>query len=96
MGIEYKFHVNSFDTQKLDDVLRRGPFFSDYDPDCRLYNFRNASNTDPAVMPDLVAAIESDGLYVCDNGGSDLAERVLNYLKASLEGELGQLRIEEI
>jgi hypothetical protein len=33
---------------------------------------------------------------MCDNGGSDLAERVINYLKAFLEGELGQLRIEEI
>jgi hypothetical protein len=82
--------------KKLDDILRRVPFFSDYDPDYRLYNFRLASNTDPAVMPNLVAAIERDGLYACDNGGSDLAERVITHLKASLEGELGQLRIEEI
>jgi hypothetical protein len=96
MGIEYKFHVDSFDRQKFDNILRRGPFFSDYDPEYRLYNFRMASNTDSAVMPNLVAAIESDGLYVCDNGGSNLTEQVINYLKASLEGELGQLRIEEI
>jgi hypothetical protein len=96
MGIEYKFYVNNFDAQKLDDILRRGPFFSDYDTDFRLYNFRMASNTDPVVMPNLVVAIEPDGLYVCDNGGSDSAERVINYLKAFLEGELGQLRIEEI
>jgi hypothetical protein len=96
MDVEYKFHLNSFDKQKLNDILRRGPFFSDYDPDYRLYNFRLASNTDPVVMPNLVAAIEPDGLYVCDNGGSDLADRVINYLEAFLEGELGQLRIEEI
>jgi hypothetical protein len=90
MGIEYKFYVNNFDTRKLDDILRRGPYFSDYDPDYRLYNFRMTSNTDPVVMPNLVAAIEPDGLYVCDNGGSNIAGRVINHLKASLEGELGQ------
>lgn len=96
MGVECKFYVNNFDTQKLDDILRRGPDFYDYDPDHRLYNFRMASNTDPVVMPDLMVAIEPDGLYVCNNGGSDLAERVINHLKTLLEGELGQLRIEEI
>lgn len=80
MGIEYKIRFFNKDARKLDAMLRQAPFFSDYDANFKLYNYRHDPDKDLDVMPDAHAAIEADGIYFCDNCGK-ISSIVLEHLK---------------
>ncbi|MBL8733966.1 MAG: hypothetical protein JNN13_16460 [Planctomycetes bacterium] len=69
MGYEYMlvFEAAPPEAEEADRVLRSVAGFEAFDPKFDLYHFRRTS-TDP--MPDAQAAIESAGIYVCDNGGA--------------------------
>lgn len=96
MGIEYKLRVETSDEQTFDGILRQGPFFANFDAQYGFYNFRHPSNTHSTQMPDLVAAIECDGIYICDKGSKQVAEEVMVFLKASLERMFGPVSLEEL
>ena len=96
MGIELKLRLTNSDPQRLDAILRQGPFFSDYDSEYQMYNFRGDAESEPGKMPDVSAAVEADGLYVCENASSDIVEEVTAYLKRSVEAAFGYLDIEEL
>jgi hypothetical protein len=68
MGIEYRLTFTGI-PDELDRDLRSMQFFSHFDPQYGLYNYR----CEPAVrsgIPTAWVRIEPDGLYLCDNGGS--------------------------
>lgn len=95
MGIEYKIKFSVDTDENVDEMLRHTPFFSNYDQNYNLYNYRDDFNTNPFVMPDAHAAIESDGIYFCDNCGK-ISRLVFEHLKRTASQKYGIIEIVEL
>ena len=99
MGKEYllRFTFQNHARPALDTLLRETPYFSDYDSDYHLYNFRTQPPLELPQMPDLYAAIEHEGLYVCEFGeDAAVVETVINYLEAALRTQFGEVTLEDL
>ena len=96
MGIEYRLQAKSASPLRLDALLRSGPFFTDFNAEYSIYNFRLKPTDHRNEMPDIAASVELDGLYLCAYGRSDVAKEVIEFLKTSLENEFGEASIEEL
>lgn len=68
MGIEYRIRFQPRHVE-LDRQLRALRCFMRFDPQDRLY-FLNVGAVVSTEMPNAWVAIEPDGLYLCDNGGT--------------------------
>ena len=78
MGYEYKLDFEVRDPNGVEVCLRRVAGFEVFDSTHGLYTFRRLST---GAMPDAHAAIEKDGVYLCDNGG---ARAIVDDIRASL------------
>jgi hypothetical protein len=100
MGIEYEIHFHYDDPQQLDTLLRQAPYFSDSNEDYRLYNYRDPHNPPTSELndvPDVHAAIEPYGIYLCDNGGArEVARQVLEYVQRTAEQTFGNVQTTEL
>jgi hypothetical protein len=67
MGYEYMLDFEVVERSEADRVLRSVAGFETFDPKLELYYFRR---TAAGAMPDAKAAIQTAGIYVCDNGGA--------------------------
>ncbi len=95
MGVEYKIGFLVEDAQSLDAMLRQAPFFSDYDENFKLYNYREDLSKDLFVMPDAHAAIEADGIYFCGNCGK-ISSVILEHLKRAASQRYGSTVVVEL
>ena len=91
MGIEYKLSFSSSDIQKIQRLLTLISSFSQFDPNAEIYEFRRSDNL--GKMPNVFVKIESDGLYLCNNGGG---EKLLEDLVQKIESEFGSCELEEL
>ncbi len=80
MGFEFKIRLSKLDPDQAGQVLRAAPFYSDYDPANELFNFRNRGKQ-PSDWPALWAKIDSDGIYLCDNGDREVFQAVVDYIR---------------
>lgn len=96
-GYLFRFHFPTHARPTLDALLREAPYFSDYDPDYHLYNFRSRPPVQLPQMPDLYAAIEHEGVYVYEFGGEfEVIEAILNYLETSVKARFGEVTIDDL
>jgi len=77
MGHEFQLDFEVPDRSEADRVLRSVHGFEGFDEKYGLYLFRRVAS---GPMPDATAKIETDGIYVCDNGG---ASDVLDDIRAA-------------
>ena len=84
MGIEYRRPLDKPTSQQSDNVLRATPYFSHYNQPYRLYEFRSPNRPNLDAMPDVVVAIKSNSLYLCDNGNRTIMQAILNDVRASI------------
>lgn len=90
MGCEYMLEIAIENPTQVDAVLRGIPGYESFDPKCQLYAFRRKAT---GTMPDVMAKIESRGLYLCDNGGAfEIVTEIRGALAAmGWSGELSEL-----
>ena len=67
MGYEYRLEFDLPSHAQADKLLRGIAGFEEFSEEFQSYSFRRES-TDP--MPDVTAAIEASGIYLCSHGGS--------------------------
>lgn len=93
MGIEYFIEIPDLNSDLIEKILRSSPFFRmQYElNDKTNYEFRLELNNEE--MPNTVAIIEDNGLYICDFGCSEEIMRLLlNEIKLQyLDTELKEL-----
>jgi hypothetical protein len=81
MGIEYKIVCDSKAVSHFDEFIRRQSFFLSYDAEYQTYQLRIPGVTKSEDFPDGYAAIQSDGIYFCDNlTASNSAARIFRSL----------------
>jgi hypothetical protein len=83
MGIEYKLRFAFSDSGQVESLLQSMP---------NLSKFRSPQNID--TMPDAFVKIESDGLYLCDNGGE--GKVILEALAQKITQEFGSISMEDL
>jgi hypothetical protein len=91
MGIEYKLHFPLSDIRKIQRLLTLISSFSGFEPNAEMYEFRNSDNL--GEMPNVFVKIESDGLYLCNNGDG---KKILEDLIQQIEGEFGSGELEKL
>jgi hypothetical protein len=100
MGIEYEIRFQYDNPDQLDALLRQAPYFTDCNEDYRLYNYRDPDNPPTSELndvPDVHAAIEPYGIYVCDNGGArEVARQVLDYVQRATTQTFGSIETTEL
>jgi hypothetical protein len=92
MGIEYKLRFAFSDSGQVESLLQSMPNLSKFEASSALYEFRSPQNID--TMPDAFVKIESDGLYLCDNGGE--GKVILEALAQKITQEFGSISMEDL
>jgi hypothetical protein len=90
MGYEYRLEFGVPSRAQADELLRGIAGFEGFSEEFQSYSFRRDS-TDP--MPDVTAAIEASGIYLCSYGGSmDIVKEIQAAFAAiGLRSELTEL-----
>jgi hypothetical protein len=100
MGVEYEIRFHYEDPEQLDTLLRQAPYFSDCNEAYRLYNYRDPENPPTSELndvPDVHAAIEPYGIYICDNGGArEVARQVLDHVQRTAAQTFGSIETTEL
>ncbi len=91
MGIEYKLHFSLPDIRKTQRLLTLISSFSRFEPNTEMYEFRNSDGL--GEVPNVFVKIESDGLYLCNNGDG---KKILEDLIQQIEGEFGSGELREL
>jgi hypothetical protein len=90
MGYEQRIRVRGPSAQQLDTLLRTLEGFVGNDEKFHLYGFRRRATGE---MPDAYAALETDGIYFCDNG---IGAAIFSDLLGILEERFGDVLVEEV
>ena len=93
MGYEYliKVRLTTTEKQELTALFKNKPTFSDTTDG--IFEFKSESST--SQMPDLLTAIQEEGIYVCQNLTSE-AWNCLEDLKAYLQAHNKTIAVEEL
>jgi hypothetical protein len=85
MGHIVKLRFSYDDRQWLDSLIRSAPFFSSYNPEYQLYEFRDPERTDADPTPNFAVKIEEDGLWCSAYGNQQLMQEVDTYLVTGIQ-----------
>jgi len=93
MGYEYliKVRLTTMEKQELAALFKNKPTFSHTTND--VFEFKSESST--SQMPDLLTALQEEGIYVCQNLTSE-AWNSLEDLKAYLQAHNKTIAVEEL
>jgi hypothetical protein len=91
MGMEYKLSFPLSDIREIQRLLTLISSFSRFEPNAEIYEFRNSDNL--GEMPNVFVKIESDGLYLCNNGDG---KTILEDLIQRIEDKFGSGELEEL
>jgi hypothetical protein len=83
------------DVSAFDIFIRNSPFFTGYDGQHKLYNLCLSGIEKSETMADACVAIESDGIYFCDNCAGNTTA-ILQMLIEEAKKYSNEVRLEEL
>lgn len=93
MGLEYRIRLQEVEPNRVGEILRAAPFFSEFEHG--FFNFRHP-NADSSEWPAVFAKIETEGIYICDNCDRVVFQALVQYLRQNLNVAEQDFCIEEL
>lgn len=94
MGHIGYFRFSYTDEEEVRKILVAAPFFSDFNREHDMYNYRRDETEDPGSMPNAYASLCPFGVEFCAFGDQELIATVSDYLLKLLKARFGDVKEE--
>lgn len=87
--INLNFNNNNF--EKLENIIKKAPYYYNYDVQYKIFEFRDSERNDLDITPDCIVKITENGLEFNAIGNYELCRKINDYLEKEIEREFKKI-----